>query len=140
MIFRKCIGGLFMAGKYVIRKTNAGFKFDLKSSNGEVVATSMVYSSVAECKSGAELVRTIAAAEIEDQTLEDFEKKECPKYEIYLDKCNEYRFRLKNASGDIIVVGEGYKSKANCKNGIASIKKHAPDAEVVELSKLLACL
>lgn len=127
-----------MAGKYVIRKTNSGFKFDLKSTNGEVVATSMVYPSVAECKNGAELVRTIAGAEIEDQTIEDYEKKENPKFEIYLDKSHEYRFRLKDAKGDIVAVGEGYKSKANCKNGIAAVKKYAPDAEVVELSKLLA--
>ena len=34
-------------GKFVIRETATGFKFDLKASNGEVIATSEVYSSQA---------------------------------------------------------------------------------------------
>lgn len=128
-----------MAGKYVIRKTNAGFKFDLKSENGEVVATSMVYSSIAACISGAEMLRSIAAAEVEDQTVEGYAVKENPKYELYIDKSGEFRFRLKDKNGDILAVGEGYKSKANCNNGVTSIKKNAPDAEVIEESKMMAC-
>lgn len=39
-------------GKFAIRKTNTGIKFDLKASNGEVIATSEVYSSPAACKKG----------------------------------------------------------------------------------------
>lgn len=128
-----------MAGKYVIRKTNAGFKFDLKSGNGEVVATSLVYSSIAACISGADMLRSISAAEIEDQTVEGYAVKENPKYEVYIDKSGEFRYRLKDKNGDILAIGEGYKSKANCKNGITSIKKNAPDAEVIEESKLRAC-
>lgn len=128
-----------MAGKYLIRKTNAGFKFDLKSGNGEVVATSLVYPSIADCMAGADLLRSVAAAEVEDQTVDGYAAKENPKYELYVDKCGEFRFRLKDKDGAILVVSEGYKSKANCNNGIASVKKNAPDAEVIEESKLLAC-
>ena len=29
-------------------------------------------------------------------------------------------------------MGEGYKAKAGCLNGIASVQKNAPDAEIVE--------
>ena len=32
-------------GKFVIRKTATGIKFDLKAVNGEVIATSEVYNS-----------------------------------------------------------------------------------------------
>lgn len=39
-------------GKFVVRKTNTGIKFDLKAGNGEVIATSEVYSSEASCKNG----------------------------------------------------------------------------------------
>ena len=55
------------------------------------------------------------------------------KFEIYKDKAGEFRFRLKAGNGEIIAVGEGYSSKDACKNGIESIKKNAPDAEVVEV-------
>ncbi|MBQ5929071.1 MAG: YegP family protein, partial [Oscillibacter sp.] len=34
--------------------------------------------------------------------------------------------------GEVIAVSEGYKAKENCANGIESVKKNAPEAEVVE--------
>ena len=39
-------------GKFVIRKTNTGIKFDLKAGNGEVIATSEVYASEESCRNG----------------------------------------------------------------------------------------
>ena len=39
-------------GKFVIRETKTGIKFDLKAGNGEVIATSEVYSSEKACRKG----------------------------------------------------------------------------------------
>ena len=50
------------------------------------------------------------------------------------DKKGEIRFRLKAANGEIIATGEGYKAKSGCKNGIESIKKNAPEAEIDDRS------
>ena len=44
-------------GKFVIRKVNSGIKFDLKATNGQVIATSEVYESAAACRNGIESVR-----------------------------------------------------------------------------------
>jgi len=57
------------------------------------------------------------------------------KFEVYTDKSGEYRFRLKAGNGEIIAVGESYRKKAGCINGIESIKKNAPDAEIVDLTE-----
>ncbi|MCH5206567.1 MAG: YegP family protein [Oscillospiraceae bacterium] len=119
-------------GKFVIKKTATGIKFDLKAGNGEVIATSEVYNSEASCKNGIESVRKCCTGGIEDQTVEGFETLKHPKFEVYLDKKGEYRFRLKARNGEIIAVGEGYKAKSGCLNGIESIKKNAPEAPVVE--------
>ncbi len=54
------------------------------------------------------------------------------KFEVYKDKKGEYRFRLKAANGEIIAVGEGYSSKTACLKGIESVKKNAPEAEIVD--------
>ena len=51
---------------------------------------------------------------------------------MYKDKADEYRFRLKARNGEIIATSEGYTSKASCENGIESVKKNAPEAEIVE--------
>ena len=49
------------------------------------------------------------------------------KFEIFKDKRGEFRFRLKAGNGEIILASEGYKRKASCKNGIASVQKNAPN-------------
>ena len=120
-------------GKFVMGPTkNGGFRFNLKAGNGEVIATSETYSSDSACKAGIESVRKNAVeAKLEDQTVENFEKVTNPKFEVYQDKAGEFRFRLKAGNGEIIAVGEGYKAKASCFNGIESIRKNAPEAEVV---------
>ena len=119
-------------GKFVMRKTNTGFKFDLKAGNGEVIATSEVYASEASCKNGIESVKKNAPiAAVEDQTVEGYAAQKHPKFEIYTDKAGEFRFRLKATNGQIIAVSEGYKAMASCQNGIESVKKNAPEAPVV---------
>lgn len=120
-------------GKFVIKTVKTGIKFDLKAGNGEVIATSEVYTSESACKNGIESVRKNAVdAKLEDQTVENPETVTNPKFEVYTDKAGEYRFRLKARNGEIIAASEGYKAKASCLNGIESVRKNAPDAEVVE--------
>lgn len=120
-------------GKFVIRNTNTGVKFDLKATNGQVIATSEVYNSLAACKNGvASVMKNAPAAAVENQTVEGYATEKNPKFQIYKDKAGEYRFRLTASNGQVIAVGEGYKTLANCENGIASVKKNAPDAEIVE--------
>ena len=120
-------------GKFVVKKTNTGVKFDLKATNGQVIATSEVYASDAACMSGIESVRKNApAAAVEDQTVEGYAVEKHPKFEIYADKAGEFRFRLKATNGQVIAVSEGYKAMTSCVNGIESVKKNAVDAEVVE--------
>ena len=121
-------------GKFVIKKTNTGIKFDLKAGNGEVIATSEVYTSQAACRKGIESVKKNApVAGVENQTVEGYETVKHPKFEVYLDKAGEYRFRLKATNGEIIAVSEGYTALAGCNNGIESVKKNAPEAEIVEV-------
>ncbi|MGI8666367.1 MAG: YegP family protein [Jatrophihabitans sp.] len=56
------------------------------------------------------------------------------KFEVYRDKAEEYRWRLKSGNGQVIANGgEGYTSKAGCENGIAAVKSDAGSAPVVEV-------
>lgn len=122
-----------MASKFVISAVKTGTKFNLKATNGEVIATSEVYKTKTSCKKGIESVKKNAViAAVEDQTKEGFAKEKNPKFEIYKDKAGEFRFRLKAKNGEIIATGEGYKTMKSCQNGIASIKKNAPEAAIVE--------
>ncbi len=120
-------------GKFVIRNTNTGIKFDLKAGNGEVIATSEVYKSEAACKNGiASVQKNAPVANVENQTVEGYAVEKHPKFEVYADKAGEYRFRLKATNGQVIATSEGYKALASCMNGIESVKKNAVDADIVK--------
>ena len=120
-------------GKFVIKETDSGCKFNLVAGNGQVIGTSQTYSSIDACKNGIESVKTNASlAEIEDQTKEGFETKTNPKFEVYTDKAGEYRFRLTARNGQNILASEGYSQIAGCQNGIESVKNNAPSAEIEE--------
>ena len=119
-------------GKFLIKKTaNDGYVFNLKAGNGEVIAVSETYTTLTACENGIASVKKNAVdANLEDQTIDNFEKATHPKFEVYKDKKGEFRFRLKAKNGETIATGEGYASKAGCLNGIESIRKNAPEAEV----------
>ncbi|MCR5825373.1 MAG: YegP family protein [Oscillospiraceae bacterium] len=120
-------------GKFVIKDAKGGVKFDLKAGNNEIILTSEIYNSLASCKNGiASVQKNAPVAALEDQTVKDFEKQKAPKFEVYADKAGEFRFRLKAGNNEIIGVGEGYKKKDSCLNGIESIRKNAVDAEIVD--------
>ena len=63
-----------MPGKFVVKKGSTGkFRFNLLSSNGQVVATSETYNSKASVMGGIRAVRSLAAdAAIEDQTTKEW--------------------------------------------------------------------
>ena len=96
-------------GKFVIRTTEKGSRFVLKAGNGEVIAVSQMYASLDGCVNGVASVKNNAPeANIEDQTVEGFEKQPCPKFEVYVDKAGEFRFRLLAKNGQNIAASEGY--------------------------------
>ncbi len=52
-------------------------------------------------------------------------------FELYKDRAEEYRWRLRHENGNIIAdSGEGYTTKANAINGIESVKTNAPTAPI----------
>ncbi|MEW6154007.1 MAG: YegP family protein [Actinomycetota bacterium] len=63
-----------MPGKFVVKKGTTGkFRFNLLSTNGQVVATSEAYNSKASCMGGIKSVRSLAAdAVLEDQTTKEW--------------------------------------------------------------------
>ena len=118
--------------KIVIRTVSSGIKFDLKATNGETVATSEVYTTEEACRRGiASIRRNAPVAHVENRTEEGWATAPHPKFEMYQDKAGEFRFRLKARNGKVIAVSEGYKAKASCLSGIESVRKNAPDAQVV---------
>ena len=106
-------------GKFVIsQRKNGEYQFNLKATNGQVILASEGYTTLAACKNGIESVKKNSQEDAR------FERKEAKDGSPY--------FNLKASNGQIIGKSEMYSSVASRDNGIESVKKNAPEAEVVE--------
>ncbi len=110
-----------MAGKFELKQLkNEQYLFNLKASNGQIILTSEQYKSKSGAVNGIESVRKNSVNE--------------GRFEVLASKSGDPYFVLKAGNGEVIGRSETYSSDAACKNGIQSVMKNAPDAELVELS------
>ncbi|GGH28990.1 YegP family protein [Dyadobacter endophyticus] len=108
-------------GKFVITKrANGEFQFNLKAGNGQVILASEGYTTKAACENGVESVRKNAQDDA--------------RFERLTSKNDKFYFLLKATNGQSIGSSEMYESAASRDNGIESVKKNAPDAEVDDQS------
>jgi uncharacterized protein YegP (UPF0339 family) len=108
-------------GKFEITtRKNGEFQFNLKAGNGQVILASEGYSSKGACQNGIESVKK------NSQDDSKFERKTASNGKPY--------FNLKATNGQVIGNSEMYESESNRENGIESVKKNAPEAQVSDLS------
>ena len=108
-----------MSAKFEITKSKNGkFLFNLKAGNGEIILTSQMYEAMAGAQEG------IASVKVNAPSDERYERKTSAKNEPY--------FNLKATNGQAIGHSEMYSSTSAMENGIASVKKNAPTAAIVD--------
>ncbi len=117
-------------GKFIVKATETGTKFDLLCDKGTVLLTSEVYSSENACLNGVESVKKSCGGGVEDQTGEGLKTLSHPKFEVYADQAGKFRFRLKAVNGQIVASSKPFAEKKECLDFIEAIKKTAPDAPV----------
>lgn len=110
-----------MAGKFEVYADKAGeFRFRLKAGNGEIILVSEGYKQMASALNGIESVRKNAADDA--------------RYERKDSASGKPMFNLRASNGQVIGTSELYSSASSRDGGIESVKKNAPDAEVVDLT------
>jgi uncharacterized protein YegP (UPF0339 family) len=106
-------------GTFVIStRSNGEFQFRLKAGNGQEILASEGYKTKAACLNGVESVKKNSQEDARFDRLES--------------KNGKFYFNLKATNGQIIGTSEMYESKASMENGIASVAKNAPEADVKE--------
>ena len=118
-------------GKFTVQRMKAGFKFNLKAGNGQIIASSGVYHLLEDCLAAIERVKQCAAAPIEDQTLSNVTPLPFPKFEVQHTDRGGISFFLRDSKGVVLAHGTGYTAKRSCLAGIHSIAENAPDAPVI---------
>lgn len=108
-------------GKFEITtRKNGEFQFNLKAGNGQIILASEGYTSKAACQNGIESVKKNA------QDDSKFERKTSSNGKPY--------FNLKATNGQVIGNSELYETESSRENGIESVKKNAPGADISDQS------
>ena len=106
-------------GKFVISKTRGGGDyFNLVATNGQIVLTSLMYSTAAECIAGIESVG--------ENCVDD------DRFERKISSNNKHFFNLTSSTGQIIGKSEMYESLASMEKGISSVKRNGISKTVIE--------
>lgn len=116
------------------------FRFHLKAANGQIIAVSQSYGTKdAALKGIASLQSSAPIATIADSTpkepMPDSAHRgivQDPDFEIQFDSAGKFRFHLRAANGEIIAASQSYLSRASAEKGIASIKRNAPTAKIID--------
>jgi uncharacterized protein YegP (UPF0339 family) len=104
---------------FELKKSGEKFHFVLKSGNGQVVLSSQMYASKSGAMIGIESVQTNCGDD------ECFERKTA--------KNGKFHFNIKSTNGQIIGSSQMYAAEAGMNNGIESVQKNAPGAEIKEV-------
>jgi uncharacterized protein YegP (UPF0339 family) len=104
-------------GKFEISKDKAGkHRFNLKAGNGQIILSSQGYESKSGCTNGIDSVRK--------------NSQDDARYDRKTAKDGSPYFNLTSTNGQVIGNSEMYSSASAMENGIASVKKNAPDAGI----------
>ena len=105
-------------GKWIIKhKGQAEYAAFLLASNGEILLTSEVYSSVDGAVQGIETIK-------KNVSLGNFE--------LVQDKAKRYFYKLKSSANKLLCVGEVYSTKQSCIKSVESVKRFAETAVLSE--------
>ena len=118
------------------------FRFHLKAGNSQIVAASQAYGAKESAINGINSIKKNAPiAKITDLTTTEGSMPKHikgiaqePVFEIQTNAPDKWRFHLKAANGEIIAVSQSYGTKESAESGIASVKKNAPSAKIVDLT------
>ena len=118
------------------------FRFHLKAANGQIISVSQSYGTKESAIKGiASIKKNAPIAKIADLSTAGGTMPEPthaagivqdPVFEIQSNAPDRFRFHLKAANGQIIAVSQSYLTRQSAEKGIASVKKNAPMAKVLD--------
>jgi hypothetical protein len=110
-----------MAAKFELKKAaNGQFMFNLKGGNGEVILTSETYVAKAAAKDSIASVRANALIDA--------------RYDRRVAANGQRYFVLKALNGQVLGTSETYSSAQAMEDGIAAVKRDAPNAPLEDLT------
>jgi len=107
-----------MAATFQLKRSGKQFMWNLVASNGKSVLTSERYKTRAAATNGIKSVKKNCSRDA------CFAKKTTPS--------GKYRFNLLSTNGQVVGASQNYASASGRNNGVASVKKNARGAKIVD--------
>lgn len=105
----------------LFKDTKGEYRFRLRARNGEMVLhSSEGYTTKQGCQQGIASVKINAPYD--------------GRYDRRTANSGQYYFVLKAANGEVLGISEMYQTIANRENGIAAVKRDAPNAPVEDVT------
>lgn len=104
-------------GKFIVEVFDGEYSWDLKASNGQILAQAEGYTSKAGCMNSIE---SFKKAVVEGS------------FKCVKDKNGNFQYKLYTSSGRVCAVGESYSSKTSAESAAQSVASFFKNAEVVE--------
>ena len=103
----------------------------IKDPNGVIIGVSQSFFNVYACEQSISFIRNNAnISQISDEIIID----ELPKFEIYQNKIQTYKFRFIGIKGETVLSSQDYDTKEDCINAINLIKKYAMNAKIINFT------
>lgn len=119
--------------KFQIYEDKAGkFRFRLRAPNNKIVTVGEAYETKAGCMKGVNAVKKYCGSEVEDLTKSEVGKP-VPKFQVFKDRNERFRFHLLAPNYEIIAVSEAYESYTGCINGIEAVGNYC-GAEIEDMT------
>lgn len=110
----------------VYEDEGGGFRWRLAGEDDKIIVDSGAYESRDGAKDAVERVREF----LPEADIIDIGK---AAFEVYEDEGGEHRWRLRHRNGNILATGaQGYSVRSGVWNGIESVKRNAPNADLEE--------
>ena len=121
-------------GIFTIYTCDAGFRFDLKDAQGNILVASQEYRGLLSCRKGVDsVIRNTPRARIEDETDGGPGGLLHPKFVIERNDEGLYSFHLKAKNGQSVVSSAQFGSKQDCLDTIAAVRAQIPGVKIIEL-------
>jgi uncharacterized protein YegP (UPF0339 family) len=112
---------------------NGDFYFNLVAQNHEIVGTSEMYASKSNATRGAKTVRALIMRTGAAPKSVPAARHE--RFEVFQGEDRQYYFHLRAGNGEIVLTSEGYTTKANAINGVASVQSNGASASSYQISE-----
>ena len=110
---------------------NGDYYFNVKATNGEIIATSQLYSTKSNAQRGARTARALVRLAREELKVVQAPRRE--RFELFTGEDGKAYFRLRAGNGEILLGSQAYGAERSARDGIASVRENGTDVESFEV-------